>query len=104
MTRYLSRAMADLEGGGVNGETERLFAYHHATKHTYRSVRTNAHYLDWQNQPNPIRTYEGVPLVELPGEPDFPEAGTFATMSRSEGQRERSVETRRKSAKRFSLT
>jgi SagB-type dehydrogenase family enzyme len=65
----------------VNRETERLFAYHHATKHTYRSVRTNAHYLDWQNQPNPFRTYEGAPLVALPAGPDFPKAGTFATMA-----------------------
>ncbi len=81
MTRFLSLALADLEGGGVNGETERLFAYHHATKHTYRSVRTNAHYLDWKNQPDPFRTYEGAPLAALPAEPDFPKAGTFATMA-----------------------
>jgi SagB-type dehydrogenase family enzyme len=81
MTRFLSRALAGLDGGSVNGETERLFAYHHATKHTYRSVRTNAHYLDWKNQPDPFRTYEGAPLVELPAKPDFPDAGSFATMA-----------------------
>jgi hypothetical protein len=28
MTRFLSLALADLECGGVNRETERLFAYH----------------------------------------------------------------------------
>ncbi len=47
MTRFLSRALAVLEGGGVNEETERLFAYHHITKHSYHSVRRNAHFLDW---------------------------------------------------------
>jgi SagB-type dehydrogenase family enzyme len=81
MTRFLSRTWADLEGGGVNEETDRLFAYHHATKHSYQSVRTNAHFLDWHNQPDPFRTYEGVPLIALPAEPGFPEAGTFATMA-----------------------
>ncbi|MFZ0821564.1 MAG: SagB/ThcOx family dehydrogenase [Candidatus Acidiferrales bacterium] len=81
MTRYLSRALSGLESNGVNGETDRLFAYHHATKHTYLSVRANAHYLDWQNQPNPFRTYEGAPLVALPPAPDFSNAGAFATMA-----------------------
>lgn len=81
MTRFLYRALADLEGGGINGETERLFAYHHVTKHSYNSVRTNARILDWHNQPNPFRTYEGTPLITLPVEPGFPKAGTFATMA-----------------------
>lgn len=81
MTRFLSRALADLEGGGVNEETERLFTYHHVTKHSYHSVRTSAHFLDWHNQPDPFRTYEGAPLITLPAEPGFPKAGTFATMA-----------------------
>jgi SagB-type dehydrogenase family enzyme len=81
MTRFLSRALADLEGGALNEETERLFTYHHATKHSYQSVRTNAHFLDWHNQPNPFRAYEGAPLIALPAEPGFPEAGAFATMA-----------------------
>jgi SagB-type dehydrogenase family enzyme len=81
MTRFLSRALEGLEPGGVNGETDRLFAYHQATKHTYESVRTSAHYLDWKNQPNPFRTYEGAPVVALWAEPDFPEAGAFAMMT-----------------------
>ena len=81
MTRFLSRALAELESGGVNKETERLFAYHHATKHSYHTVRTNAHFLDWRNQPDPFRTYEGATLVTLPAEPDFPVTGTFATMA-----------------------
>jgi SagB-type dehydrogenase family enzyme len=80
MTRFLSRALADLESGGFNEETERLFAYHHATKHSYQSVRMNAHFLDWRNQPGPFRRYEGAPLITLPAEPGFPMADTFATM------------------------
>ena len=53
MTRFLSLALADLECGGVNRETKRLFAYHQGTKYSYRAVRTNAHFLDWHNQLDP---------------------------------------------------
>jgi SagB-type dehydrogenase family enzyme len=81
MTRFFSRILADLEGGGVNEESGRLFGYHHATKHSYDSVRTNARFLDWHNQPDPFRSYEGAPLITLPPEPGFPEPGTFATIA-----------------------
>jgi SagB-type dehydrogenase family enzyme len=76
---------ANLEGGEHNKETERLFAYHHATKHTYQSVRAHARFLDWQNQPNPFRTYEGAPLIALPPDPGFPEASAFGTMAELAG-------------------
>ena len=81
MTRFLSRVFADLGQGSFNGQTDRLFTYHHATKHTYQSVRANARFLDWHNQPNPFRTYEGAPLITLPTDLDFPDAGTFETMA-----------------------
>jgi SagB-type dehydrogenase family enzyme len=81
MTRFLSRIWADPERGGYNKETNRLFAYHQATKHTYHSVRTNARYLDWHNQPDPFRSYEGAPVIALPTDPGFPDAGAFATMA-----------------------
>ena len=81
MTRFLSRVLDDPQCGGLNEETKRLFAYHQATKHTYQSVRTNARFLDWHNQPDPFRRYKGAPLITLPAEPGFSEAGTFATMA-----------------------
>ena len=80
MTRFLSRVLGDPQDAGVNKETERLFAYHQATKHTYQSVRANAHYLDWSNQPNPFRTYEGAPITLLPPEPGFPNTETFGAI------------------------
>jgi SagB-type dehydrogenase family enzyme len=73
--------MDDPQCGRFNEETERLFAYHQATKHTYRSVRASAHFLDWRNQPDPFRTYEGAPMIALSPEPDFPNLGTFAAMA-----------------------
>jgi len=81
MTRFLSRVWDDPECGGFNKDTERLFAYHQATKHTYHSVRANARYLDWHNQPDPFRGFEGAPSINLPPEPGFPNTGTFAAMA-----------------------
>ena len=81
MTRFLSRILDDPEYAGFNKDTERLFAYHQATKHTYHSVRTNARYLDWHNQPDPFRSYEDPPTILLPSEPGFPNTGTFAAMA-----------------------
>ena len=80
MTRFLSGIFGDPQDAGFNEDTERLFAYHQATKHTYHSVRANAHYLDWNNQPNPFRTYEGAPVTMLPPEPGFPNTGTFGAI------------------------
>ena len=75
------RIWGDPECGAFNKDTERLFAYHQATKHTYHSVRTNARHLDWHNQPDPFRNYEDVSVIPLPHEPGFPNTGTFAAMA-----------------------
>ncbi len=80
MTRFLPRVWDDPQCASFNEETERLYAYHQATKHTYYSVRENAHYLDWNNQPDPFRIYEGAPATVLAPEPGFPDAGTFGAM------------------------
>ena len=46
----------------ANGETGAAWAYHDATKHTWASVRTSAHMMDFTNQPRPWKLYE----TELP--------------------------------------
>ena len=81
MTRFLSRIWDHPGCGTLNKDTEYLFAYHQATKHTYYSVRNNARYLDWHNQPDPFRSYAGVPAIHLPPDPDFPSCGAFAAMA-----------------------
>jgi SagB-type dehydrogenase family enzyme len=81
MTRFLSRIWDDPDRGSFNKDTDRLFAYHQATKHTYHSVRANARYLDWHNQPDPFRSFEGAAVLILPPEPGFPNTGTFAAMA-----------------------
>src|SRR2546426_8429917 len=43
-------------------------AYHDATKHSFASVRANAHSLDFANQPLPFKIYATLEPVRLPAE------------------------------------
>jgi SagB-type dehydrogenase family enzyme len=43
-----------------------IFDYHEATKHHYDRYARSAGYMDWQNQPNPFRSYKGAPVLPLP--------------------------------------
>lgn len=40
--------------------------YHHQTKHNFNQYARALGYLDWANQPDPFRRYEGAPLFQLP--------------------------------------
>src|SRR6266446_6767230 len=40
--------------------------YHEQTKHHFHRYARSAGFLDWANQPNPVRFYEGVTAVRLP--------------------------------------
>src|SRR5256885_13541731 len=51
-----------------NRNSEAAWAYHEATKHSYLSIRTNPHFLDWANQPVPFKIYPTLERVRLPGE------------------------------------
>ena len=84
MTRFLPHP-PPLDSGGRNAATEHLFNYHQATKHTFASVRMGAHFLDWKNQPNPFRTYDGAPTISLPPDPGFPSTRTFAAIAELAG-------------------
>ena len=44
--------------------------YHDATKHSEISLRTSAHYLDWNNKPSPFKFYKNLQSIHLPR--DFP--------------------------------
>lgn len=45
---------------------EEAWRYHNGTKHSYMSVRTNPHYLDWGNQPSPYKIYQDTKSISLP--------------------------------------
>src|SRR6266704_3768631 len=51
-----------------NRNSETAWAYHEATKHSYLSIRTNPHFLDWANQPLPFKIYPTLERLRLPGE------------------------------------
>src|ERR1051325_10061019 len=40
--------------------------YHQQTKHHFHRYARSAGYLDWANQPDPFRRYEGTALTPLP--------------------------------------
>ena len=47
--------------------------YHERTKHHFHRFARSAGYMDWDNQPDPFRTYEGSRTIPLPlNEPDPP--------------------------------
>jgi SagB-type dehydrogenase family enzyme len=51
-----------------NHNTQAAWSYHDATKHSYASVRANAHSLDFVNQPLPFKIYPALEPSRLPGE------------------------------------
>jgi SagB-type dehydrogenase family enzyme len=48
--------------------------YHELTRHSVESLRRSPHYLDWANQPDPFRHYEGTPVLDLPADPPTPQS------------------------------
>ena len=51
-----------------NLDPHTAWIYHNATKHSYRSIRDHAHFLDWANQPVPFKVYPALELLPLPRE------------------------------------
>jgi len=49
-----------------NRDIEAARTYHATTKHSYTSVRTDAHFLDWDNRPMPYKLYPEVSGLGLP--------------------------------------
>jgi len=51
-----------------NRNPEVAWTYHNATKHSYTSIRTNPHFMDWSNQPLPFKIYPTLEPLRLPAE------------------------------------
>src|SRR5258708_40372550 len=51
-----------------NSNTETAWNYHESTKHSYTSVRTNPHSLDFDNQPLPFKIYPAPEPSRMPAE------------------------------------
>ena len=59
-----------------NRDIDAARKYHEETKHSYWSVRTNRHGLDWANRPLPFKVYPTVERIALPR--DVPQTGVAA--------------------------
>ena len=49
-----------------NRDNSVAWAYHDATKHSYWSVRSSGHGLDWDNRPFPFKVYPDLEPIRLP--------------------------------------
>lgn len=50
----------------ANENFDAALTYHEATKHSEISIRTDAHYLDWDNRPSQFKEYQNLPSIALP--------------------------------------
>ena len=53
-------------GVEVADPLEMVMRYHQQTKHHFSRYARSLGYMDWANQPDPFRRYEGSPLIPLP--------------------------------------
>jgi SagB-type dehydrogenase family enzyme len=51
-----------------NRDLAAAWTYHNGTKHSFWSIRRNAHFLDWPNKPLPFKIYSSLAPIELPRE------------------------------------
>ena len=49
-----------------NRDVAATWTYHNTTKHSWHSVRSNPHYLDWENQPLAFKIYSTLAPRILP--------------------------------------
>ena len=67
-SRQKQRLDAAVEPLSANRQVEATWKYHNATKHSYASVRTNPHVLDWDNKPLQFKIYPTLEVIRLPRE------------------------------------
>ncbi len=66
-----------------NRLVDATWTYHNGTKHSYESVRTSAHFLDWPNQPLPFKVYSTLKPIALPGDLAPPAMPALAAIAAS---------------------
>jgi len=68
-------------------ESHAILAYHEATKHSERSVRSSRHRLDWENQPLAFKVYRDLEPIPLLREFPEKEVPALVAVSRAPGPR-----------------
>ncbi|MGA8641143.1 SagB/ThcOx family dehydrogenase [Candidatus Binatus sp.] len=64
-----------------NDYTEAARVFHEVTKHSYTSVRSSPHFLDWDNKPLPYKIYPGAASIPLPRDLNLSSTPTLAALS-----------------------
>jgi len=59
-----------MKSNPANNEISRAWNYHNATKHSQWSVHSSRHYLDFANQPIPLKIYTTIDPIPLPRNAD----------------------------------
>ena len=67
MAQTSSEQSAQKQGSadGDRSRCEKVFTYHERTKHHFQRYARSLGYMDWANQPNPFRYYEGAVQTKL---------------------------------------
>lgn len=65
-----------------NRDIQAAWKYHDGTKHSYWSVRSSTHFLDWANRPQPFKIYPAIETIALPR--DLLQTGVAALAAISE--------------------
>jgi SagB-type dehydrogenase family enzyme len=74
--------------GAIDGTStdpiDRVIHYHVRTKHHFNRYARSLGFLDWANQPDPFRRYQGAPLIRLPllGPEDEPRSPAYDAVYR----------------------
>jgi len=64
-----------------NDYIEAARAFHEVTKHSYTSVRSSPHYLDWDIKPLPYKIYPGAASIALPRDLNLSSTPALAALS-----------------------
>ena len=61
-----------VRAAGARDALDVVMRYHQETKHHFFRYARAPGYMDWANQPDPFRRYDGSPLRALPQDPMAP--------------------------------
>src|ERR1700758_4264201 len=64
-----------------NDYIEAARVFHEITKHSYTSVRSSPHFLDWDIKPLPYKIYPGAASIALPRDLSLSSTPTLAALS-----------------------
>ncbi len=77
-----------------NRNIDAAWRYHDATKHSWHSVHTSNHRLDWNNQPSPFKIYPQLEGQRLPTDLVSSDLPALAALTAPDGTQDKSVDLR----------